>query len=340
MANKLKKMLMSSVDFVRRGANQDADIMLYKSADGGPDDNVVIMKSDEEVMDMIEKSEDTITEYADAIAKSIISVLNDPSMDAEEAQAFMEKSLSEFDEAVKNDIISEFTYTRTPYQKGREVGEMKKEYVTQLLESFDKSALSDAETDHLEALLTKACGGKKNIEKLDFEDDDDDDEFEFPPKKKEKGEEPPMKKSAGIIPPAIQAALDRMESLAKGMEMKEYEQIAKKYENLGEDTDKLAKSLYDMKQVGDDAYNSYVAALDKSLNVLEKAGMFGEIGKSAHGIAGTGYGSFQKSEVESKIDTIAKSLMEKDPTMTEQMAKAAAWDAHPELAVEYENSRA
>ena len=33
MANKLKKMHLTSVDLVRRGANQEADICLYKGLD-------------------------------------------------------------------------------------------------------------------------------------------------------------------------------------------------------------------------------------------------------------------------------------------------------------------
>lgn len=36
MATKLKNMRLVSVDLVRRGANQEADICLYKSLDGAP----------------------------------------------------------------------------------------------------------------------------------------------------------------------------------------------------------------------------------------------------------------------------------------------------------------
>lgn len=351
MANKIKKLFMSSVDFVRRGANQDADIMLYKSADGGPEDDIqVIMKSDEEIMDMIEKSEDMISYYADALVKSITGALNDTSMDSDEAQEFMEKSLSEFNEAVKSDIISEFTYTAgVPAVTKKSFTEREEEEMAKLeMLNIDKSALSPDELTQLEALLEKGCAKPKKLSKEDemddFEEEEDEIEVEmkgekkkppFPPKK---GEEETMGKSA--LPPAIQAALDRMEGIAKNMEMKEYMDIAKKYEILGEDTEKLAKSLYDMKQTGDAAYNSYITALDKTLNVMEKSGMFGEIGKSAYGKIGTGVRTgIQKSEAESKIDTIAKGYMEKDPSMSEAAALAKAWENNPELAVEYENSR-
>ena len=324
MANKLKELLMNSVDFVKRGANQDADIMLYKSIDGGAagDAAGVIMKSEAQVQEMIQKSADTMNYYAEALVKSIHSVLTDETMSDVEAQEFMAKSLSEFDEAVKNDIISEFTYTNSKPSKTKKTqkeSEVEKMNAKDILKSIGKDKLLKEEEKELEKLLEKAFG-----------DDDDDD---FPPKKKE-GEGPEVNKSAaGVIPPAIQAALDRMEGLAKSIEMNEYKEIAKKYEILGEDPDTLAKSLYDMKQAGEATYNQYIASLDKCVGVLKNSAMFGEIGKSARG----GYGS--QSEPEAKINSIAKSFMEKDPTLTEHQAMAKAWETHPELAVDYENSR-
>ena len=39
MATKLKNMLLTSVDLVPAGANQEADICLYKSLDGAPTEN-------------------------------------------------------------------------------------------------------------------------------------------------------------------------------------------------------------------------------------------------------------------------------------------------------------
>lgn len=36
MATKLKKIMLTSVDLVPAGANQEADICLYKSLDGAP----------------------------------------------------------------------------------------------------------------------------------------------------------------------------------------------------------------------------------------------------------------------------------------------------------------
>lgn len=51
MANKLKNIILTSVDLVRAGANQQADICLYKSAD--PPSSKVIAKDDPKRFDNI-----------------------------------------------------------------------------------------------------------------------------------------------------------------------------------------------------------------------------------------------------------------------------------------------
>lgn len=64
MAKKLKNVHLTSVDLVRRGANQEADICLFKSLDGAPDeehhetpreDLRTVSKSDPSRYDMIEE---------------------------------------------------------------------------------------------------------------------------------------------------------------------------------------------------------------------------------------------------------------------------------------------
>ena len=54
MAQKLKKMRLTSVDLVPRGANQDADICLYKGMDADPvEEPQTISKSDPDRFDYI-----------------------------------------------------------------------------------------------------------------------------------------------------------------------------------------------------------------------------------------------------------------------------------------------
>lgn len=329
MANKLKKMLLKSVDLVRRGANPDADIKLYKSFDGEPGTAQAIMKSADEVEEMIMKSEDAIDAYTDILVQSFSSIVNDESLQAGEVREMLTKSLCEFNETVFENIVKNFTFAKS-IEEEREVSNMANET---LLDSIDKSLLSEAEQQQLTTLLEKACKVKK-------EDDPMEDEKEkllaemLKEGKKEGKDEGMMEKS---IHPEVAKALERMESLAKSLEMRDMVELAKKYEPLGEKSEDLAKKLYDMKASSENAYNEYVSVLDKSLELVNKSGLFGEIGKSAY-FADTTTG-IAKSDVETKIDSFANEIMKSNPNMTQVQAVAKAWEDHPELAVEYENSR-
>lgn len=60
MAQRLKKMELTSVDLVRAGANQEADICLFKSLDGQPPEDHketarTISKSDPNRYDILEE---------------------------------------------------------------------------------------------------------------------------------------------------------------------------------------------------------------------------------------------------------------------------------------------
>ena len=124
---------------------------------------------------------------------------------------------------------------------------------------------------------------------------------------------------------------ENLATLQKRFDMQELTEIAKKYEVIGEDPEELAESLYEMKQAGDGIYKSYIANLDKMVNLYEKSSVFGEIGKS--------FGGNVENNPEARVEQIAKSYMESDPSLNYIDAKAKAWSDHPELALEYQQSR-
>lgn len=323
MANKLKNMLFKSVDLVRRGANPDADIMLYKSLDGGPESEQ-IMKSETEIEDMIEKSADMIDVYTDALSKSFMSILSDETLGAEEAREKMVKSLKEFNETVFDDIVKDFSYTHE--REGEEMN------YKDILKSEN---LTDIEKEQLERLLGKASG--KKIDKADdvpdFEIEDDEEEEEVPPTTTEKGSDT-MKKS--YYENIIKSQSARIEALEKQFAMKDLVSLAKKYEAIGENAEELAKTLYEMKEAGEDIYKTYVSGLDKTLELYQKSGLFSEIGKS---YGAPVVGNFAKSDIEAKIDAFADGIMKAAPEMSRVQAVAKAWEDHPELASEYEMNR-
>lgn len=132
MANRLKKLRVTSVDMVRAGANQEADICLYKSAD--PEEapehpteaehNILkrfirwIMEStaedDAEDESTVEKdystfgslnarreSNEKLWQYTSALTESIRSIQEDHDLDKEEKLEMMQQSLGEFNTAME-----------------------------------------------------------------------------------------------------------------------------------------------------------------------------------------------------------------------------------------------
>ena len=133
--------------------------------------------------------------------------------------------------------------------------------------------------------------------------------------------------------PAVRARLEALEKRAAEAEERELLDVAKKYEIVGEKPEELVKTLKSLKDAGGTAYNDMISVLDRSVDMVEKSGVFSEIGKS---FSGNPVASIKKSAAESKIDTIAKGYMEKDSALTYNAALAKAWEDHPELLDEYE----
>lgn len=183
---------------------------------------------------------------------------------------------------------------------------------------IDKSLFSAEELAQYEALIAK---GSVEVE---------DEEIQTEAEKKEiteKEVEDMVETAKSAVAPEVTAAIERMENLAKSLEMKEYAEIAKKYAPLGENEEELANTLYEMKKSNEANYNAYISVLDKSLDLVEKSGVFAEIGKSASGSTGS---------VVDKVNAAADEIMKSDESMTKEQAIAKAWEDHPEFIREYE----
>lgn len=200
---------------------------------------------------------------------------------------------------------------------------------------IDKSVFTPEELAQYEALIAKA--------KVDPEADPEeagltDGELSTPPKKKPQenpeGDGPEEKAPEDNVgkkdtSTEMSAALKRLETLEKSIQMKEYTEIAKKYAPLGENVEELAKSLYGMKQTGQENYDAYLSVLDKSLDLVNKSGVFAEIGKSAAGVG---------DDVLAKVEAAADDIQKSDTSLDRVQAVAKAWENHPELVAEYERA--
>lgn len=193
--------------------------------------------------------------------------------------------------------------------------------------TIDKSRFNAAQLAQYEALVAI---GKADVDPEAAEEEMQDDKPDVPPKKTKKAEVDEMeetKKSATEA--ALKAVQEELAAFKKSAEMKEFTDIAKKYAPLGKKEDELAQQLYDMKKSSESGYNAFVSVLDEHLALVEKSGLFGEIGKSAGNASAGG-------SVEAKIEAKANEIMKSDANMDYNTAIAKAWETSPELMAEYD----
>ena len=308
-----------------------------------------------------------------ALQNSLNSILCDAEMDSSAKQAAMETSTEQFAEAMKEYIPNWASGTATNIRKNLATPDetdlqmvMKAhKNLTDIIEKsnednekgeledmlkINKSKMTAEERAAYDELIKKyAVETEEQTEELvgksapKAEDPDIVDDSEVT--KTQKSVTPPpaaptTETSADTgddiykgLHPAVRARLEALEKRAAEAEERELLDVAKKYEIVGEKPEELVKTLKSLKDAGGTAYNDMISVLDRSVAMVEKSGVFSEIGKS---FSGNPVASIKKSAAESKIDTIAKGYMEKDSALTYNAALAKAWEDHPELLDEYE----
>lgn len=133
--------------------------------------------------------------------------------------------------------------------------------------------------------------------------------------------------------PGLKAQVEALIKFKADAEEKEMKEICKRYAILGKTEEELLPVLKSTKAVSQEAYDQVIKTLDDAKAAVENSGTFSEIGKSGH--AGAAKGA-DTSSAEGKIASIAKSYVEKNPTMNYVDAVAKAWEDNPELVLQYE----
>lgn len=192
---------------------------------------------------------------------------------------------------------------------------------------IDKSRFTAEELEQYEALIAK---GAVDPAAAKEEMEEEEPPVVTPKKKKpaKKAEDEKMEPTVkSELAPEVKAAMEELASLKKSFEMKEMTEVAKKYAPLGKKEAELAQTLYEMKKSNPANYDAYIAILDESLSIVEKSGMFAEIGKSAGGSGNSG-------STEQKVQARAQEIM-KSEGLDYVSAVAKAWE-DPELAAAYD----
>lgn len=301
--NKLKNMKLSSIDFVPKGANQHADIELFKSAPASPA-REGFFKS---LVDWLTKGapgtfEQTLStedmrgklwQYSHALDDSFESIL-ESDMSADEKKQMLRESLEQFRSAV--DGMIEAVNKENPAAELTTEPEVDKVRCNKM--NIDKSKLTPEEQATFDALLAKSCGDSQP-------QDDQDDIY--------KG-----------LHPAVKAELEHLRKAVNAQEDRELEAVAKKYEVIGKKPEELIPVLKSLK--GTSAYDEMISVMDAAVDAVEKSALFTEIGKTGHG---TGDAMKQANEK-------AAEIMKADPNLSHAQALDRVFQQNPELAAQVE----
>lgn len=191
--------------------------------------------------------------------------------------------------------------------------------------TIDKSVFTAEELAQYEALIAKAA-----VDPEAAEDEMEDQKPPFPPKKtteKAEVEEMEETKKSVEVPEFVKAAIAKSEEFMTRIEKQEMTEIAKKYAVLGAKPEELGEQLHNLKKSDPAMFDSCISMLDNQVSMIEKSGLFAEIGKSAGGTSVSG--------AEAKAQAKAAEIMKADPTMSYDSAIAKAWE-DPTLMAEYD----
>lgn len=301
--NNLKNMKLTSVDFVPKGANQHADIELFKSAPASPA-REGFFKS---LVDWLTKGapgtfEQTLStedmrgklwQYSHALDDSFESIL-ESDMSADEKKQMLRESLEQFRSAV--DGMIEAVNKENPAAELTAEPEVDKVRCNKM--NIDKSKLTPEERATFDALLAKSCGDSQ-------QQDEQDDIY--------KG-----------LHPAVKAELEHLRKAVNAQEDRELAAVAKKYEVIGKKPEDLIPVLKSLK--GTSAYDEMISVMDAAVDAVEKSALFTEIGKTGHG---TGDAMKQANEK-------AAEIMKADPNLSHAQALDRVFQQNPELAAQVE----
>ena len=346
MANKLKPTELPSVDLCRKGANQKANIKLFKSAEaeGGGDGNEemglidklakalaqTLGRAFEEKMQPITKADSAwqIRETTGDLRKSLESILGDDSLSSVEKHDMMAESLQQF--------TSEVTELMDGWAQASGLFKAEDQDPDLDDDDPDDDPMDDDDPDNdpdgvgKEPMEKKQPGCKPGVKKtaeegvfdmatIDINKMSPEDKAVLEALEKKYAAEPDtiIQEGLGEMHPDVQKALDEVQELRKSLELKELEGVAKKYEIIGKKAPELAQKLYDLKKAGEQHYNDYVALLDEQVQ-MANSGIFKEIGTS-------------HAEGPTDLNATVAQLQKEDPSLSRAQAIVKAYEINPAL---------
>lgn len=296
-----------------------------------------------------------------ALQSSLQSILYDEDLDGTTAQSMMEESVSEFDEIIadaisswsagkvsgikkdigKTDVESLKKFRDHLNENIEKAANIEKGEVEEMLK-IDKSKMSPEERVAYDEIVKKYGFEEETVEKSSTVKPGENDDGEEDLDDGKNGKKTTTKKSAASevgddiykgLHPAVKAEIEALRKYREDAENKEFMEVAKKYEIIGKKPEELAPVLKSLRNAGGTAYDDMISTLDSMVAMADSSGVFSEIGKSCRGSAGI----VAKGKTESRVESIAKGYIEKDPSLSYTDAVAKAWENNPDLLASYDD---
>lgn len=294
-----------------------------------------------------------------ALREALEKIIADNTIDEAEKEAMIDESLNEFAEAIKGAIANPAMAAAFDEveKAGRKIAAERLQRIKQMRDMLDAliAEVEDvADTDSDEGITdtNKEQNNKKGVDeemkidkskmtpedralleelekKYGIVDDPQDDSQDI---QKKTDSQDGQKKADDVykgLHPEVAKELEELRKFKEAAEFEKMVNVAKKYEILGKKPEELAKKLIELKKAGGTTYDDYIALLDEQLDLIEKTGLFREIGKRGIDVEDPWVA------IEKRADEILKS----NPNLTRAQAIDKACELYPELVEAYEKSK-
>jgi hypothetical protein len=345
MANKLKGLRVDEVSLVDAGANPDAHVALFKRKDSKP--NAL-----DKLLSVIGKSKTTVAKdaltfdeqqqqerirelryeawgFASALGDSLSSIIEDKELDADAKLELMYQSLQEFAEASQG-VFPKWAHGHSKEHHHDPIAQITSAIVKTEPQPTNKS---EEETDTMKIDKSQMTP-EEQATLADFEKRFGVSEVTPPAPTPAPSAEGAVVEKNTELHPEVKKALDELGAaktelaeVTKSLEIERLTATAQKYEVIGKKAAELAPKLYELKKAGGTVYGDYVALLDEQVTLIEKSGVFKEIGSNRSGNA----------ETSDKLNLAVAEIQKSSDGISRQEAIVKAFEANPELAAEYEN---
>lgn len=324
MPMKLKDLILDRVDLVDKGANPDADIVLFKREDAKVEFKKIVSRIIKAAGDAVTFGDivgtkeaaiefydvtDEVVGFAYALESSIFSILNDPDANRKE---LIEKSIEEFQKTLKAALDS--WVDDLPFNKRLKWSEpmpakKKEKGVNPLQKRLDALTKELADTKEVLAKRENELASTKQ------EDPIQQDVY--------KGMSDEARQHFAKLEKQNVTLAEAIMKMEEERAMKVCIEKATALKHLGTSTDDLASILKEVSDKAPDVADKLEALLSTASHNLAKSALFKSLGSNGEPVTG--------SDATARLDSIARALVKSGEEKSKNAAFVRAAQENPEL---------